>query len=136
MADLIVTAGNVLAGTNAVTKSVTWGETITAGLAVYKDATSGRYKKASTASAALAAIEGISLNGGANGQPGTIVTSGNLNPGATVSVGTVYVASDTVGNIATSADNSTGDYRTIIGIGTTASNIAVNIQAGGVAIPA
>lgn len=135
MAALTVTAGSVLAGSGAVTQNVTAGETITAGQAVYKDASTGYYKKASTASAAAAAIAGISLNGGAVGQPIQILTAGNINPGATVTVGEIYCASDTAGGIGPEGDNTTGDYVTVIGLGTTASNIVVDIQQGGVAIP-
>lgn len=135
MAAITVTAGNVVAGSNSVTKNVTAGETITAGMSVYKDAATGYYKKASTASAAAAAIEGISLNGASLGQPLQIQTSGNINPGGTVTVGEIYCASDTAGGIGPEGDNTTGDYVTVIGIGTTTSNISMNIHQGGVAIP-
>ena len=137
MADLIVTAANVVAGTNATVEHGIAGATITAGQTVYRDSTTKRYLLADADSVTPAARAGlgIALNGAANGQPLAIVTGGNVNPGATVAVGAIYVQSDTPGGIMPSVDLETGDFVTILGIGTTASNIAVGITVSGVAVP-
>lgn len=135
MADISVTAANVLAGTGASVISGTAGETLTAGLVVYKNLTDNKYYKAAATSAAAALAAGITLNGAAAGQPINIQTSGNINPGGTVGIGTVYVVSDTAGGIRPVGDSGTGDYVTKLGIGTSTSNIALQIQVSGVAVP-
>lgn len=135
MADLVVTAGNVLAGTGAKTKTVTAGVTITAGQTVYKDASdSGKYKLAIDTSVAASNVEGIALHGASNGQPLTILTGGSINPGATVAVGVVYGVTDTGGGIGAISERNAGDYISVIGIGTTTTNIAVNLQVSGIAM--
>lgn len=133
MADITVTAANVLAGTGAQTKPVTYGGTITAGMAVYKDSATSTYKACDTSTAAKALAEGIALNGGASGQPGLILTSGQITIGGTVAVGTVYTVSDNAGGIAPDADRGAGDFVTVLGVGVSATVIAVNIVAAGVA---
>ena len=137
MADLVVTPANVVAATNATVERGIAGATIAAGQTVYRDSTTKRYLLADADSVTPAARAGlgVALNGAANGQPLAIVTGGNVNPGATVAVGAIYVQSDTPGGIMPSADLETGDFVTILGIGTTASNIAVGITVSGVAVP-
>ena len=136
MADLTITAASVIpaASNTTVSYNETAGETITAGQAVYRDSgDNNECKKCDTTSAAKAAAYGIALNGASDGQPLAVLRSGNINPGATVAVGEVYTVSDTAGGIAVAADNGSGDYVTVLGIGTTTSNIAIDIQATGVA---
>jgi hypothetical protein len=137
MVDLVVTPANVVAGTNAKVEHGIAGATIAAGQTVYKDSATKRYLLADADSATPDArfSLGVALNGAANGQPLAIVTGGNVNPGAVVAVGTVYVQSDTPGGIMPAADLETGDYVTILGVGTTASNIALGIMVSGVAVP-
>lgn len=135
--DLSVTAGSVTVGTGTVnTEPGTAGATITAGQAVYKD-TAGLFQLSkANGAAALRTVYGVALNGASNGQPLTVLKSGNLNPGATVVVGTVYVSSGTTaGGIAPTTDLATGWYTSIIGIGTASGNILVQINNGGVAVP-
>lgn len=133
MADITVTAGNVVQGTGAQTKQVTYGATITAGMPVYKDTETSTYKACVTTTAATANCEGIALNGGANGQPGLIQTSGQITIGGTVAVGTIYTVSDNAGGIAPDADRGASDYVTVIGVGITTAIIDLSIKASGVA---
>lgn len=136
MADLTVTAASVIAGSNAKTVAGTFGATITAGKAVYQDTSDNKWKLAdANLSAAAAVLGGIALNGGSDGQPALIQTGGNINPGATVVVGTIYVLSATAGGICPAADLVSGMYTNIVGIGTTSSNIAMQVQNGLVAVP-
>jgi len=136
MADITVTAANVAASSDALTADGTAGETVTAGQSVYLKASDSRYWLAdANASLAAAATSGITLNGAAAGQPIKIQTGGTINPGGTVVVGTVYVQSATAGGIAPNADSTTGWFKTIIGIGITASTIRLVIVPSGVAIP-
>ena len=137
MADITQTAANVIPGANAVTKDGTIGETLVAGDIIYIDATdSDRLKKAINSALASAAAAGVMLNGGAAGQPGRYQTSGDHNPGGTVVVAEVYNVSPNAGKFAPDADVAVADFRTTIGIGTTSSNIKLQIQVSGVVVPA
>jgi len=128
MADLTITAANVQQATTATVTQVIAGETITAGQLVYKDTTdSNKYKLVDNDSLASSKIGGIALNAASDGQPLGIATAGDVNPGATVVVGEIYCASSTPGGIAPDADNATGDYRSILGVGTSTSNIKLQI---------
>ena len=70
MADLTITAANVLPGSNAVTENGLLGATVTAGQAVYKEAATGTWKlsDADSATAEVRTVGGIALNGGAHRQ--------------------------------------------------------------------
>lgn len=133
MADITVTAGNVAASTNAVVETGTWGETVTAGQAVYLKASDSRWWKAQADSADEDAVYGIALNGGTAGQPGSVQVRGNITIGATVVVGTVYVLSAAAaGGIAPEADLTTGNYVSIIGVAITAAIIQMSIVNTGI----
>jgi len=133
MADLSITAANVVKYSNATTRTGTAGAAITAGDVLYLDTT---LKLADTDTAAKATAVGIALNDAAIGQPVVYLVAGGINPGATVAIGTYYVISATAGNICPVADLVPGDYCTGLGWGTTTSRIEVNINVSGVAIPA
>ena len=138
MADLTVTAANVVKGSRAKIVSGTYGATVTAGQTVYADpADSDRYKlaDADSATAAVRATAGIALNSGSASQPADVQEGGRINPGATVVVGTIYVQSDTPGGIMPAADLETGDFVTVLGVGVSASQIDLNIHRSGVAVP-
>lgn len=138
MADLTITAANVVKGNGAKILSGTYGATVTAGQAVYADpADNGRFKPADSdsATAAVRTPVGIALNSGSTGQPADIQTEGRISIGGTVVVGTIYVLSATAGGIAPAADLVTGDYVSVLGIGVSASQIDLNIHRSGVAVP-
>ncbi|MBT8198949.1 MAG: hypothetical protein KJO36_00395 [Acidimicrobiia bacterium] len=129
MADLTITAANVIAASGATTKLVTAGATITAGDAVYEDTSdSNEYKLCDADVAGTADCDGIALTGSSDGQPLVIITKGDLNPGATATLGETYVVSTTAGGIAPISDLGSGDFVTILGVATTTSNIAIDIQ--------
>ena len=135
MVDLSVTAANVLASTGSGQVPGTYGATVTAGKVVYQNTSTDDYDLADcTTSAATATVAGIALNGGADGQPASILTRGPVDIGATVTVGTVYVLSES-GGICPAADLATDDYVSIIGVGTAADTIEVNILNSGVQVP-
>jgi hypothetical protein len=133
MADLSVTAANVVAGSGAKKATGTAGATITAGQVVYFDSTTSTYKLADTdsATAAVRSPAGIALHGATSGQPLTVLTSGPVAIGATVAVGDVYYLSGTAGGLAPFADVAAGDYPCIIGICTSTSVLNVKIQEAG-----
>lgn len=135
MADLTVTAANVQPGTGAKMIAGTFGASVTAGQSVYLDATDNKFKLFDANGSGTTVLAGVAMNGGANGQPANVLVAGNYNPGATVAVGTVYVGSATAGAVCPAADLASGHYTNVLGVATTTSNIAVNIQASGVAVP-
>lgn len=133
MVDLVVTATSVAAGGNARTINGTAGATITAGQAVYLDTTTNTYKLADTdsATAAVRSPAGIALNGAASGQPVAVQTSGKITIGATTVVGAPYYLSGTAGGVCPYADVAAGDYPVFLGIGTSTTQILLNITEAG-----
>ena len=126
MADLSITAANVALAAGGVKQEVTWGGTITAGIPVY-EATDGHYEACDATALASVRCAGIALCGGGDGQPGWIAKSGDLNPGATVALGSIYVVSATEGKICPSVDILTTEFVCILGVADTTSNIILNI---------
>lgn len=136
MADLVITAGNVKSYDNAIKKAVKAGATITAGQPVYKDTTTQKYSPADAdAAAALRTPEGIALNNASLDQPVFIQTGGDIDLGATLVVGKVYVMSDTAGGIMPVDDLETGDYVTVLGVAVAANKLKMGIIGSGVAVP-
>lgn len=115
MADLVIAEADVIAQDGAQIEHGTYGETITAGQPVYLNTTTREWMLADADAAASAAVAGIALNSGADGQKGSIVVSGPLAVGAVLTVGEAYVVSATAGGIAPISDLLTGDYVTLIG---------------------
>lgn len=136
MADLSLTAANVVPGSGARITTGTAGATITAGQVVYLDAADNRFKlaDADSGTAGVRVPFGIAVNGAAAGQPLSVQTAGNLALGAVLTAGVAYYLSPTAGGIAPVADLLTGDYPTILGIAASTSVLKVDIQPSGVAL--
>jgi hypothetical protein len=135
-ADLTVTAASVVKGTGAKTIPGIAGETVTAGQTAYRDPTTKKFSKAdANGASALREVAGIFLNSASANQSVHVQTSGPITIGATVTVGTVYVNSDTAGGIMPAADLSAGDYTSVIGVGISATQIQMGILNSGVAVP-
>lgn len=135
MADISITAANVVPGSDAVRESGTAGATITAGQLVYLDTSDMKFKLAdSNGAAALRVPNGIALNGASNGQPLVIQKGGDITIGGTLTAGIPYFLSDTPGGLCPLPDIGTGEYSCIIGIAKSTSVLAVNIQPSGVAL--
>lgn len=136
MADLTITAANVIPGTNSISEWGISGATITAGKTVYFDTATGKWKLADcddpTAAVRMSSKGGIALNGASDGQPVAVLRSGDLNPGATLTPGATYYLSSTPGNICPLADITTGKTYVLLGIATSASNLSVAINYTGV----
>lgn len=129
MADLVQTAANVRPGTDSVRSQVIAGETITAGQPVYLKSTDSKYYKAdANAGVSESTVAGIALtNASANDQL-VIQTGGEINLGATLTVGTIYVLSGTAGAIAPHGDLVTGWYCNILGIAISTSILDMGLQ--------
>jgi hypothetical protein len=135
MADISITAANVVAGSDAVRESGTAGATVTAGQLVYLDTSDMKYKLAdSNGAAALRVPNGIALNGASNGQPLSVQKGGDITIGGTLTAGIPYFLSDTPGGLCPLPDIGTGEYSCIVGIAKSTSVLAVNIQPSGVAL--
>lgn len=135
MADISVTAASVQKTANTSIKAGVAGATVTAGQPVYKDsADEDQLKPALATAAATAACVGIALNGAADGQPLRYATRGNLTFNAALAAGQTYVVSAAAaGGIAPVADMGTGNFVTVLGIGTSTTNLKLNINQSGVA---
>lgn len=131
MADLVITAANVLPNSNTVIdRSSSAGATIAAGQAVYKDPTTKQWQLADNNSVTAAARQasGVSLNSAAAGQPLAVATSGDLTLGAVMTAGTAYFASATPGAICPDADVGAGSYPCLLGLAKSASVLTLSIQ--------
>lgn len=132
MAALSITASAVLAASDAVLENGTFGEDVTQGQVVYKEASTGKYKLADAdhATAEVRVPYGIALNAGSNGQPGKILKSGNLTINAAMTAGTAYYLSPTAGAIGVLGDLTSGDDVVVIGVAksTTVLSVAFNVS--------
>jgi hypothetical protein len=137
MADLSITAGNVVADSDATLYSGTAGATITAGQACYEDSSDSYHIKLADAdnTSTTATVKGIALNGASDGQPIWLVTDGDLDIGATLTVGEIYVLSGTAGGVCPEADLAADDYVSIVGIATAADNLSVKLHNSGAQVP-
>lgn len=136
MADLVITAANVVAGADASIADGQAGEAITAGKAVYKSSTTKKWMLADSNSATAEArqAKGIALNGASLNQPVTVLTGGSVTIGAALTAGTAYYLSDTPGGICPIADVGAGEYVCLLGLAASASVLNVNIQFPGVSL--
>ena len=135
MADLVITANNVIAGANAKTERYIAGEALTAGQTVYQAADGKIYKSdADSATPAQRAVIGISLNGAAAGQPVGVALSGPVTIGAAVTVGVGYYLSKTVGGICPVADLTAGSYPTFLGFAINVTDINISLVSAGVSL--
>lgn len=107
------------------------GGTVAAGMPVRKQ-TDGTYIAATDATLAGAAVEGIATSGGATGQVFTFQRGGNINLGATLAIGKVYVLS-TAGAIAPVDDIAGTEFVTVLGVATTAALLKQGLVVSGVA---
>ncbi len=136
MADLVLTASAIIAGSNSAQEHGTAGEAITAGKAVHKSATTKKWMLADSNSATAAARQagGIALNGASDGQPITVHKSGDLTVGAVLTAGQAVYLSDTPGGMAPLADVGAGEYVCLLGLAKSTSVLAVDIQFPGVSL--
>lgn len=135
MADIAITAANVLAGPNPQESTLIAGVAITAGQVCYK-AADGTAKLAIANGAAPAnTVFGIALNGAAIGQPVVLnKLDAAFAPGGTVAVNEVVILSGAVaGNMAPIADLTAGWFLTILGIGIGSNKLALSPVASGFA---
>jgi hypothetical protein len=127
MAALSITAANVKQGAAAQVQQGVAGATITAGQAVFRDGTTGKYVLSDADGAGLKQVHGIALHGAADGQPLAVQTGGEITIGATLTAGTAYYLGPTPGSIGPLADVESGDDVILIGIAKTTAILIMKI---------
>lgn len=130
MADITVTAANVVAGSNAVKESALAGETVAAGKALYISSTTKKFMLADSNSATAEARKAthIALNSASLNQPLVGLRGGDVTIGATLVAGSAYYLSDTPGGICPVADVGAGEYVCMLGLAKSTSVLSVDIQ--------
>lgn len=134
MADISVTPGNVVAGSNATRDTGTAGETITAGKAVFLNTATNRWMLSDNNGTGTRTVRGIALNGASANQPVAVLKDGDITIGATLTAGTDYWLSATAGGICPRADLDVGMDTVQIGVAKSATVLAVAIQDPGVTL--
>lgn len=138
MADLTITATQVLPSTGAQYVDGLAGVAITAGQACYKSTGDTiLLADADAGSNAAANVQGIALNNAAAGQPVRLQSTGTIILGAAAAPvkGTIYVLSGGAGGIAPAADLAVADRVTIIGVGgTTAGTLVMDLFTSNVVV--
>lgn len=131
MADLTITAANIVPGSNATIKHGIAAVAIACGKSVYLDPDTNTVKLSDNddASAAVRETVGVSVNAAAvAGQPVSYIKDGDLAFGAILTKGETYCVSGTPGGICPRADVTTGDDLIIIGVASSTSNLQVGLR--------
>lgn len=134
MVDIAITAANVAPTANTQRLTKIAAAAITAGQAVYVNATDNLALADADLSAAAAAAVGIALNNAAINQPCSYAVGGDITINAVATVGAVYVLSGDAGGVAPVADLASADYVTILGVGKTTTSIQLGINATGIEV--
>lgn len=137
MADLVVTAANVLPGSDAqIDYSHLAGEAIIQGKSVYLSSTTKKWMLADSNSATAEARKatGMSLNSASLNQPLAVQKGGTYGAGATLTPGVAVYQSDTPGGICPVADVGTGEYVEIIGVPISATQMTLSFTFPNVAL--
>jgi hypothetical protein len=136
MTDISITATSVVGDGSGKRAFGTAGEAITAGQAVYLDATVNKWKLSDSDSVVAGANKagGIALNGAALNQPVTVQVEGDVTVNAVLTKGSAYYLSETPGGIQPAADLTSGENVCQLGIAKSTAVLAVRIVAPGVAV--
>ena len=132
MADLVQTAANVLAS-GSFRSAICGSVAIVAGNTVYVAAGNTVELCENDQTAVEAACVDIAVNNASPGQPIQYSVGGSMDVGATLVIGEVYCVGAAPGSIAPTADITTGEFQTVLGIATAADALKVSISAAGVA---
>ena len=137
MADVVQTAANVHPnGSTALAVLVQVGEAVVQGDVGYLKASDEKYWKAdANLSAEAATAQGIFVTpAGADGYA-YLQTSGPIDVGGTLVVGTTYLASFNAGKIMPTADTAPGHYITRLGVASAVDKLELSISATGILVP-
>lgn len=137
MADLTITASEVAGSGQGLFRTGTAFEAISAGKAVYLDAANGGKVRLADADALNSSrVVGIALNNASAGQPVEYLVNGGTITvtTSTFASGVPYYVSTTAGGLAPYADLGSGDFVTLVGIGTGTTSMRILLAISGVAI--
>jgi hypothetical protein len=136
MGALSVTTTSIIKPVAATSETVTAGEAVTIGQAVYRHS-NGKYKLTDADVESSSEIAGIALTqAAASGQPLVICTAGDLPMKSSgITVGTAYYVHTTPGAIALIGDLSSGDYVSLVGIAISATTLRLDFLVTGVTVP-
>lgn len=137
MSDLLISAANVAAYSNAFQKRGRAGETIAAGQMVYRDHINAPWLLASADDVTAAAHypAGLALNSAEIDQPLFVAASGDVGLGSVLVPGKTYYLSATPGGIHGFDDVEIGNSVCLIGIAKTSSVLTIDIKAPSVVRP-
>jgi hypothetical protein len=140
MADLTVTAANVVPAANAQIARGTAGGQIGTLEPLYADASdSYKLKRGAHTNAATAELVGVSLHPAEAGQPVAYITGGDVAVGSILTAAMVYVLGSAAGKISPSGDLDSSSpntrYGSIVGIATSSSNLRIGILNSGIQQP-
>ncbi len=133
MTDISVTASSVKPTASTVTKKGIAGEAIDAGQSVFVATDGGIELCENDQAAADAACKGVALNDAAADQPIEYAVSGDLTFNAVIAAGQVYIVGAAPGGIAPEVDAVAGEFVTVIGVGTSTTNLKLGLLQSGVA---
>jgi len=134
MPDLTITDSAIIPVSGFTPFDGTAGATTTAGLACYLDAAALTIKIADNdTSSATATVKGISLHAALAGQPLRLIIGGSLGMGAILTAGVFYYLGED-GGICPVADLASPEWVSLIGYGSTTSNLVLSIVNTGVAL--
>lgn len=135
MADITVSSSLVQPSATAPYETGVLADEFTAGQAGYLDGSVDRWKKATAIAQASAAARGVITHNGSTGQIGRFQTAETLNFGGGVTQGVVYAVSTNAGGIAPITDVTTGNWITIVGVGSSTNAILLNFFRAGIQKP-
>lgn len=139
MSDVSVTAANARPGAgSSVDKRFNFGATVTQGQPVYLDTSNAWQLALSGGTAAQANVGGLAMNGGASGQPASVVTAGNaVVPGFTGAAGDTVWLSASAGHMTITAADTlvTGQFVCVLGVMTSATAMIFQPVNSTVAVP-
>jgi hypothetical protein len=133
MAELTITAANVKATATTSISLVQFGEAVDQGEAVYLKTSDSKYWLANNGAEATADVAGVALTPNIADGYGIIAKSGQVDLGATLSVGQTYALASTSGKIELESDVGSGEYVTLLGVAATAALIDLDIVVSGTA---
>ena len=99
---------------------------------VYKKS-DGKYWLADNVDATQGAVAGIAMTPNIADGYGIIATGGKVDLGATLAVGQTYSQASTAGKIELESDVASGEFKSDLGIATTAALLDLNINNSGIA---
>ena len=134
MADLSITAANIIAQTGAKTPTKNAAEAISQGESVYENS-AGQWALADAdATLTIGTVIGIAIQTvTAASQPLQVITEGDLAMGAILAVNEVYVVSETAGGIELHSAHSSGDFLGLLGVAKTTSTLTMHTFTSGAA---